>query len=110
MRRGSPRGRERIGARSTRLIGVEGPAPYALGGQQAAETQPGKVSSGDGDVAAFELAGVGRAHAVGELLVDVHDEVELVVHQLQRAVDHVAEQHGAFVTVGDDDNTAAGRV
>src|SRR4029077_7872577 len=73
--------------------GIEvGPAPRALAGQQTPEAESREVRGRDRDVGAFELAGVRVAHAVGELLVMVDEQVEVVVHQLERAVDHVAEQ------------------
>src|SRR5262245_53999087 len=66
---------------------VEGPAPDTLAGQEAAEAQPREVGRRHRHVAALQLPRVGLPDPVGRLLVDVHEQVELVVHELQRAVD-----------------------
>ena len=81
-----------------------------LAGEQAPEAQAGEVRGRGDGVAALELAGVRLAHTVRELLVVVDQEVEVVVHQLERAVHHVAEEQRAFGAVRHHDDAAPGRV
>ena len=100
-RHSSPVGRSRV---------VEAPASHALPGKEAAELQAREVSAGDRNVRPLQLPRVGLPDLGRELLIMVHQEVEVVIHQLERAVDDIAEKHGPIDAVGEDDDAAAGGV
>ena len=53
---------------------------------------------------------VSLSHRVGESLVVVDEEIEVVIHNTEWAVNNVPEQHGAMDPVGDHDDTAPWRV
>src|SRR5579883_1886637 len=86
------------------------PVALALGGQQPAEDHAREVRGGDRHVLALDLAGERVAGALRQLGIDVAQAGPLVVQQLHRAVDHVAQQQTASRARREDDDGAAGCV
>jgi hypothetical protein len=68
------------------------------------------MAGGNENVTPLEFSRVSLSHRVGESLVVVDEEIEVVIHELERAVNNVPEQHGAMDPVGDHDDTAPWRV
>src|SRR6185369_15580955 len=87
-------------ASGERSVVEERPTTRGCAREQPTESEPREVCRRDGDVGPFELARVRLAYAVRELLVVVDEQVEVVVHQLERTVDDVAEQERALLPVG----------
>ena len=64
------------------------------------------MAGGNEHVTTLEFPSVRLSHGVGEVLVVIDEEVEVVIHELEWAMNDVPEQHGAMDPLRDDDDRA----